>query len=153
MALSLVVLLIPVFLIMLMYRTLYGGDTVVTVDPTETVASAGRAGFTQLPPTSAPQGWLIVSAEFSDDVLRIGYLDQDRHGVQLVQARGALNVSNEGETLLTGTSGDMTVMLVTQEANLTPLAEMLPIPVGRYLEPSLRGAYAPTSGADATHPL
>jgi Protein of unknown function (DUF4245) len=129
MALSLIVLLIPVVLVIVAYRTLYQGDTVVTVDPTEAIASAGRNGLTQLPPATAPEGWLIVSATFRDGVLRIGYLDRDQKGVQLVQARGTLEQPRAGEKALVGSRDGVSVMLLTKDADLTPLAKLLPIPV------------------------
>jgi len=129
MALSLIVLLIPVVLVIVAYRTLYQGDTVVTVDPTEAIASAGRNGLTQLPPATAPEGWLIVSATFRDGVLRIGYLDRDQKGVQLVQARGALEQPRAGEKALVGSRDGVSVMLLTKDADLAPLAKLLPIPV------------------------
>lgn len=129
MALSLIILLIPVMLIIVAYRTLYQGDTVVTVDPTEAIASAGRNGLTQLPPATAPEGWLIVSATFRDGILRIGYLDQDQRGVQLVQARGTLQQPRAGEKALAGSRDGVSVMLLTRDADLAPLARLLPIPV------------------------
>lgn len=127
MALSLIVLLIPVFAVVWMYRTLYGGDTVVTVDPSEALGSASRAGFTQLPPATAPDGWLIVSAQFRDGYLRIGYLNEKQQGIQLVQGRGEL--PRPADLALIGRSGDMTVMLVTRDADVAPLAALLPIQV------------------------
>jgi hypothetical protein len=132
MAISLIVLLIPVFLVVLAYRELYGGDTVVTVDPTETIASAQRAGLTELPPATAPPGWLIVSAQFDDGVLRIGYLDGEHKGAQLVQARKDLTsteLARPGETRMTGRSGEVTVVLLGRDADLRPLADLLPVKV------------------------
>ncbi len=128
MALSLVVLLIPVFVVVWMYRTLYGGDTVVTINPTEAIASAQRAGLTDLPPATAPEGWLIVSAHFRDGVLRIGYLNEKHQGVQLVQGRGEL--PRPEDRVFTGSRGDMSVMLVSNDADVAPLAKLLPIPIG-----------------------
>jgi hypothetical protein len=129
MALSLIVLLIPVMLVIVAYRTLYQGDSVVTVDPTETIASASRAGITDLPPATAPEGWSIISATFRDGVLRIGYLDQRQKGVQLAQAKSALPGPRPGEKSMTGSRNGVNVTLVTQEADLQPLAKLLPIPV------------------------
>lgn len=129
MAISLIVLLIPVMLVIVAYRTLYHGDSVVTVDPTETIASAGRAGITDLPPTTAPQGWSIINATFRQGTLRIGYLDQRQKGIQLVQARGALEQPRPGDKSLIGTRNGVSVMLLTQDADLEPLAKLLPIPV------------------------
>ena len=129
MALSLIVLLIPVVLVIVGYRTLYQGDKVVTVDPTETIASAGRAGITGLPPATAPQEWSIISATFRDGILRIGYLDQREKGVQLTQARSTLPPPRPGEKSMSGSRDGVNVQLVTQEADLAPLARLLPIPV------------------------
>jgi hypothetical protein len=134
MAISLIVLLIPVALGVLLYRTLYQGDEVVTVDPSEAIASAGRDGLTQLPPSTAPEGWSIISAQFRDGVLRIGYLDPERRGVQLIQSRviqsqGAPEQPRPGEKFLSGSRDGMNVMLVTRDADLAPLARTLPIPL------------------------
>lgn len=132
MAISLIVLLVPVLLAVLAYRFLYQGDTPVTVDPTETIASAQRAGLTQLPPATAPEGWKIVQARFEDGTLRIGYLTKDDKGVQLVQSRKDLASSEQpraGETRLIGRSGEVTVVLIGKDADLTPLAALLPIKV------------------------
>lgn len=130
MALSLLVLLVPLLLIVWLYRALYGGDSVVTVDPSETIASASRAGLTELPPATAPEGWYIVNAQFRDGTLRIGYLDAERRGVQLVQGRGELpRPVNDTDQAFRGSEGDMTVMLVTRDADVRPLAALLPIPV------------------------
>lgn len=129
MALSLIVLLIPVVLVIVAYRSLYQGDSVVSVDPTETIASAGRAGITDLPPATAPEGWSIISATFRDGVLRIGYVDQRQRGVQLAQARSTLQGPRPGERSMTGSRNGVNVVLITQEADLQPLAKLLPIPV------------------------
>lgn len=129
MALSLIVLLIPVVLVIVGYRTLYQGDSVVTVDPTETIASAGRAGITDLPPATAPDGWSIISATFRDGVLRIGYVDQRQKGVQLTQTKGVLPEPRPGEKSMTGSRNGVNVILITQDAELEPLAQLLPIPV------------------------
>lgn len=137
--LSLIVLLIPVFLIVLGYRYLYGGDTIVTVDPAEAIASAQRAGISQLPPNTAPEGWLIVHAQFRDGALRIGYLTKDQEGVQLVQSRADLattELPKPGETRLVGRSGDITVVVLAAEgADARPLASLLPIAVNAGASP------------------
>lgn len=129
MVISLVVLLIPVVLVVVAYRTLYQGDTVVTVDPAEAIASAGRDGMGHLPPATAPQGWLIVRAEFRDGTLRIGYLDGSQQGVQLIQTRGQLPPVRADEKAMSGSGDGVNVQLVTKDADLTALARLLPIPV------------------------
>lgn len=132
-ALSLIVLLIPVFLIVLAYRYLHGGDAVVTVSPAEAIASAERAGLTQLPPSEAPAGWVVLRAQFDDGVLRIGYLTEEQKGVQLVQSRADLaqtQLPKENETRLVGRSGDITVVILAASGvDPSPLARTLPIAV------------------------
>jgi hypothetical protein len=87
----------------------------------------------ELPPNTAPDGWLIVTAKFRDGVLRIGYLTKDHGGVQLVQSRADLTsteLPKSGETRLVGRSGDITVVvLASAGTDATPLAELLPIAV------------------------
>lgn len=129
MVISLVVLLIPVILVVVAYRTLYQGDTVVTVNPAEAIASAGRDGMTQLPPATAPEGWLIVRADFRDGILRIGYLDRSQRGVQLIQTRGQISPVRPDEKAMSGSKDGVNVQLVTKNADLAPLARLLPIPV------------------------
>jgi Protein of unknown function (DUF4245) len=129
MVLSLIVLLIPVVLVIVGYRTLYQGDSVVTVDPTEAIAAAERDGLTQLPPSTPPEGWTIIRAQFRDGTLRIGYLDSAQKGVQLIQRRGPAEQPRAGERAMTGSRDGVTVTLVTQDADLAPLAKLLPIPV------------------------
>jgi hypothetical protein len=86
MVFSMIVLLIPVLLIVLAYRNLYGGDTVVTVDPAEAIGSAQRAGLTPTPPTAGPTDWQTVAAQFQDGTLRLGLRGPDGEGLQLVQS-------------------------------------------------------------------
>ena len=47
-----------------------------------------------MPAGAAPGGWKIVSAQFKDGVLRIGYLDRSEKGLQLVQG-AALDLVNQ----------------------------------------------------------
>ncbi|BCJ72369.1 hypothetical protein CS0771_19130 [Catellatospora sp. IY07-71] len=148
MALSLGVLLIPLLLIVLGYRLFYGWDAAVTVDPAHAIESAGRASLAPLPGT-APDGWQTVTAKYGDGVLRIGYLDPDGKGAQLVQSRagaqallaaeldgkaqadgetvvGAVTwqryLGPEGRTALLRTAGNTATLLVGKDADLTALA-------------------------------
>lgn len=94
MALSLAVLLVPILLIVVVGRFFYGDTTTATVDPALALQGAMRASMRPIPAPAAPDGWKIVSAQFKDGVLRIGYLDQADKGVQLVQGT-ALDLVNQ----------------------------------------------------------
>jgi hypothetical protein len=86
MALSMLVLLVPVFLLVGFYRYL-GHEDPPAVDTTEVYGSVGRAGqFTPLKPTDLPQGWRIASATFTDGVLRIGVTAPSDGAMQLVES-------------------------------------------------------------------
>jgi hypothetical protein len=104
MVISLVVLLIPVALIVTIFR-LRGGEDAVTVDPTSVIAQARAAGrFPVTTPVGLPAGWRSVSAVYQPSgataTLRLGYLSPSGGGLQLVQ-------SNEPvDTVMTRELGD-----------------------------------------------
>jgi hypothetical protein len=152
MALSLLILLIPVLLMVGAYRYLYAGDTIVTVDAAPAIASAGRASLAPLPPAIAPAGWKTVAAQYDRGTLRLGYLDADGVGAQLVQSRSSLpelvqaeltaDAVQRGETVVAGvtwqrwegrpgetalvrTLGDTTQLLVGRGADLNALAQVI----------------------------
>lgn len=152
MALSLIVLLIPVLLMVGAYRYLYAGDTIVTVDAAPAIASAGRAGLAPLPPPSAPADWKTVAAQYDQGTLRLGYLDADGAGAQLVQSRTGLQTlvkaeltaeavhrgetvvagvtwqrwaGRPGETALVRSLGDTTQLLIGRGADLNALAQVI----------------------------
>ncbi|ASW57983.1 hypothetical protein CIK06_24755 [Plantactinospora sp. KBS50] len=90
MALSLLVLLIPIVLFISFYRVVLGGDEPIAVDPAESVAAARAAKlFPVLEPGSPPDGWTVVRSTFQrvegGGTLRIGYV-VDGSGVQLVES-------------------------------------------------------------------
>ncbi|GAA4247547.1 DUF4245 domain-containing protein [Dactylosporangium darangshiense] len=86
MALSMLVLIIPVFLIVGFYRYL-GHETPPQIDTTEVYGSVQRAGqFQPLRPESLPDGWRIVSATFTDGVLRLGVTAPDDGALQIVES-------------------------------------------------------------------
>lgn len=95
MALSLAVLLVPILLIIAIGRFFYGDTTTATVDPELALQGATRASMQPIPAAEAPDGWKIVSAQFKDGVLRIGYLNRSDEGVQLVQGTALDLVSAE----------------------------------------------------------
>jgi Protein of unknown function (DUF4245) len=89
MALSLIVLLVPVILIVLAYRVLQGGDQPVAVDPAPAIAEARAAGIAVVEPTGLRSGWQPASAQFTradGAVLRIGYRTPSGTGAQLVES-------------------------------------------------------------------
>jgi hypothetical protein len=89
MALSLIVLLIPLALIVGIFR-LRGGEDVVVADP---AAAIGQARASHLFPVAAPEGlapgWRSISANFAvgdgTGTLRVGYLTPDGGTVQLLE--------------------------------------------------------------------
>jgi hypothetical protein len=104
MTLSLIVLLIPLALIVAVFR-LRGGEDVVVVNPAPTIAQAQAAG---LFPVAAPQGlgsdWRPVSAAFqksgSVGTLRVGYITPAGGTVQLIES------NEDAAPLLTRELGD-----------------------------------------------
>jgi hypothetical protein len=90
MAISLLVLLVPIALLLIFYRAVLGGDEPVVVDPAPAVESAQRAGaFPVTTPTGLDDGWRPISATFGEvdggRVLRIGYVTPDGDGAQLIE--------------------------------------------------------------------
>ncbi|SCE79946.1 Protein of unknown function [Micromonospora coriariae] len=91
MAISLLVLLIPIALLLAFYRGFLGGDEPTTVDPAPAIEQAQSANaFPVSRPQGLSSGWRTVSARFQtveDGAnLRIGYLTPEGRGVQLVQS-------------------------------------------------------------------
>jgi hypothetical protein len=94
MAISVLVLLIPVFLIVVIYRALHGGDAPVVIDPGPVIAEARAANaFPVTEPAGLAKGWRPISATFTRDgngpVLRIGDVTPNNNGVQLVESTGS----------------------------------------------------------------
>nr|MDT0661617.1 DUF4245 domain-containing protein [Micromonospora sp. DSM 115978] len=92
MAISLLVLLLPIAALFVLHKTVLGGDQPAVVDTAPAIAQARSAGAF---PVSAPavgesQGWRAIRADFrrADDgaTLRIGYVSPGDDGVQLVQS-------------------------------------------------------------------
>ncbi|TDB77209.1 DUF4245 domain-containing protein [Micromonospora sp. KC721] len=91
MALSLLVLLVPIALLLAFYRGFLGGEQPVVVDPGPAYESARSAGaFPISEPTGLGSGWRTVSASYravdGGANLRVGYLTPEGRGVQLVQS-------------------------------------------------------------------
>jgi len=155
MALSLVVLLVPVVLVVGLYRLL-GGDTPPAVDAGPVVAQArAGAGFPVLVPTV---DWRVASATYREEgggaTLRIGYVTPSRGGAQLIessmpadallarelgerpQLTGTVPVAGqdwqrysarEGETALVRTESNRTIIVIGRapDAELVTLASSL----------------------------
>ena len=90
MALSLIVLLIPILFVVTLFR-LRGGEDVVVVDPAPAISQARAANaFPVEAPTGLPEQWRPVSAAFQRPdgaaVLRLGYLTPSGGGVQLIES-------------------------------------------------------------------
>ncbi|WP_174536185.1 DUF4245 domain-containing protein [Micromonospora chalcea] len=91
MALSLLILLVPIALLLAFYRGFLGGDSPVTVDPAPALEQARSANVF---PVSAPSGlgddWRPVNARFRTEAdgstLRIGYVTPEGRGAQLVES-------------------------------------------------------------------
>ncbi|MEU8263523.1 DUF4245 domain-containing protein [Micromonospora sp. NPDC048999] len=91
MALSLLVLLVPIALLFAFYRGFLNGEQPTIVDPAPAVELARSAGAF---PVSHPDGlgsdWRTVSARYRAEeggaTLRIGYLTPDGRGAQLVES-------------------------------------------------------------------
>ncbi|WP_408631808.1 DUF4245 domain-containing protein [Micromonospora palythoicola] len=91
MAISLLVLLIPIALLLAFYRGFLGGDQPNTVDPAPAFEQARSAGaFPVSEPTELGDGWRTVRAAYrtAEDgaTLRVGYVTPEGRGLQLVQS-------------------------------------------------------------------
>lgn len=91
MALSLLVLLVPIALLIGFYRVFLGGDQPAQVDPAPTIAQARSINaFPVSEPVGLAAGWQSVTATLQRPAgaatLRLGYLSPDGEGVQLVQS-------------------------------------------------------------------
>jgi len=96
MAVSLLVLLVPIALLLLFYRFVLDGDEPVKVDPAPTVATARAANLFQISePTGLDEGWTPVSAAWQQvdggRALRIGYVSPGGGGVQVVQTNAPVD--------------------------------------------------------------
>lgn len=149
------VLIVPVFLIVALYRYL-GHEAPPAVDTTEAYGSVQRAGqFQLLRPEGLPGGWRIASATYTDGILRVGVTAPDNGALQLVESANPASVllpaivgkdahddgeapiaggqwhrysqGHPGERAILQTTGDRTVIIVGQatDAQLQRLAESL----------------------------
>jgi Protein of unknown function (DUF4245) len=85
--LSLAVLLVPIFVLVALYRFVYSGEAPVPYDATGAWASARHsASYPVLEPAGLPKGWTLISASYAAGTLRVGYVTPDGTGVQLVES-------------------------------------------------------------------
>jgi hypothetical protein len=90
MALSMIVLLIPLAIVVGIFR-LRGGEDVVIVDPGPVIAAARSAdAFPVSEPTGLTEVWRPISADFTvagaGATLRIGYLTPDDGAIQVIES-------------------------------------------------------------------
>jgi hypothetical protein len=89
MVFAMVVLMVPVVLIVALYRFL-GNETPPTVDPAPAYESAERAKlFDVARPANLPQDWHIASATYASGVLRVGFTLPGDATLQLVESNTA----------------------------------------------------------------
>lgn len=91
MAISLLVLLVPIALLLAFYRGFLGGEEPTTVDPAPAIEQARAANvFPVAEPADLASGWRPTTARFQQTEqgasLRLGYLTPEGRGVQLVQS-------------------------------------------------------------------
>ncbi len=91
MAISLLVLLIPIALLLAFYRGFLGGDQAAPVDPAPAIEQAvSTNAFPVGQPQGLGSGWRTVSARYQTVAdganLRLGYLTPEGRGVQLLQS-------------------------------------------------------------------
>ena len=91
MAISLLVLLIPIALLLAFYRGFLGGDQPAVVDPAPALESAQAANaFPVSRPEGLGDGWRPVRADFrtveGGATLRLGYVTPEGRGAQVVQS-------------------------------------------------------------------
>jgi hypothetical protein len=96
MALSLAVLLVPIIILLGVYRYFFAGDAPVKVDPAQTYATAQHdAGYPIRQPGNLPGGWTSISSSFTrgedGSVLRVAYVLPARTGFQLIESNRPVN--------------------------------------------------------------
>jgi Protein of unknown function (DUF4245) len=88
---ALAVLLIPIALLLTFYRVVLNGDAPTPVDPGPAIDAARAANaFPVSAPADLGADWHVASATFRREAtgatLRIGYVDPDGNGMQLIES-------------------------------------------------------------------
>jgi len=112
MVLSIVVLIVPIVIMVGIYRGLKRGDQPVTIDTATVLDDARRADdFPVAAPAGLPAQWHPISARYQRGdgraVLRIGYVSPSRAGFQVVESdrpADALLAEELGNTRPDGTA-------------------------------------------------
>jgi hypothetical protein len=92
MALSLAVLLIPIFVLVGVYRVVFSSDAPIAVNAADTWGTARHsAHFTVLEPVGLPGKWTVISATFAGGTVRVGYVTPSGTGLQLVESDQAVD--------------------------------------------------------------
>ncbi|GIG58387.1 hypothetical protein Lfu02_27590 [Longispora fulva] len=111
-AYSMLALLIPIVLMLVLYRFL-GGESPTTVDPSAALTDArARASYQVWAPSGLPSGWRTSTAKTAQQdghlVLRIGYAGPDGEFLQLTESSapldGVLNSAVGGGSTLLGSA-------------------------------------------------
>jgi hypothetical protein len=93
MALSLVVLLVPIALLLIFYRFVLSGDAPASIDPGPTIQEAQAANVFPIAVPRLGDDWHVATAtwrrETGGATLRLGYVDPDEDPVQLVESNVA----------------------------------------------------------------
>jgi Protein of unknown function (DUF4245) len=113
MALSMAVLLVPIFLLLLGYRVFFAGDAPVGVDAGQVYDTARHdAHFPVRQPRDLPSGWVPIAAKFGAEadgsVLRVSYVPPDRSGIQLVESDRPVNALLPAELGADAQPGNLT---------------------------------------------
>jgi hypothetical protein len=91
MVLSMTVLLVPIALLLIFYRVVLNGDAPRSIDPGSTIEEARSVNAFQVTvPGDLGRDWYVSSATFQRQAagvtLRIGYVDPDKNGLQLIES-------------------------------------------------------------------
>jgi hypothetical protein len=91
MALSLGILIVPIALLLILYRVFFNGDAPVTVDAAPYIQEAQQAKvFTVAVPTGLGSDWKTTTANYTGAptgaTLRIGYIEPGGDPIQLVES-------------------------------------------------------------------
>jgi hypothetical protein len=88
MAISLLVLLVPVLLLIGGYQVVSGRTQPVPTDPAEALAAAERAGLETVSPQGLDSAWVPISAVFQPEpaaTVRVGYVTPSGDSLQVLQ--------------------------------------------------------------------
>jgi hypothetical protein len=86
---AVLVLLVPVAILVVVYVYFFGGNNVISIDPSQSYSDArASAQFAVLQPAGLSSRWKPVSSQFepgATSTLRVGYVAPDGGGIQLIE--------------------------------------------------------------------